>query len=457
MSQVCLIPQDLRHEELIVQIEKALKSLKNASDNAFSTIENKVSVMTERLADIDRRADVARQKVDKLKEAKNKSIKLFSNNKYPAAGINQDYIPLNSCLFSVGRDSERPEINASHLLFNEHMLKDKLQFYNLQKDRKDMESLSQDSESPLGRIPWERIDTVGSLVMFNTSINPYAKKQGSSVAEFKRAKSRVVEPEPANEELAGSSSVPTTDNGFGYQPSANAAPEFTELPAILPDLPGIVDDIFNDSSNASGQSNLVGLSIAVPPPPPPMSAAPPPPPPPPMMSPPPVQQISTASPPPPPPPPPPPANFFTSDQTQPAAPAMQPPAPPNPPAAVKMAAPAADGGRSSLLDAIRNAGGKPKKTPETAKDRKTERKKEKKEVVASLSLMDEMKNSMLRRRIGISGSNDEKKKGDESQVKMPPKPEGVYGLMSDKIPAPPPRPTRDSDGSESDKSVWEDD
>ncbi|WP_314964410.1 hypothetical protein, partial [Bradyrhizobium cosmicum] len=74
MIEISLIPLDLRHEELIVQNSRVLGDLQRASDVAVNTISGQFKNVKEKLDDIDHRVSVAKLKVKKLKETKNKSI-----------------------------------------------------------------------------------------------------------------------------------------------------------------------------------------------------------------------------------------------------------------------------------------------------------------------------------------------------------------------------------------------
>ena len=173
--------------------------------------------------------------------------------------------------------------------------------------------------------------------------------------------------------------------------------------------------------------------MAPPPPPPPSApppppAGPPPPPPPPPPGPPPPP---TGGGPPPPPPPPPPAQV--GDSSVPAAPAPPPVSAPS------------DTGRASLLDSIRNAGGKSKLR--NSKERRIESKKkiqEEKPASGGGDLMSDLANKLTMRRKGISGT---KQAGGPSSD-----PSGGSGSAMDRISAMiPPPPPPSGGGSTTDK------
>ena len=197
------------------------------------------------------------------------------------------------------------------------------------------------------------------------------------------------------------------------------------------------------------------LSEASPPPPPPPSgaAAPPPPPPPP------PPEAAAAAPPPPPPP------------------AVAPPPPPAPPtsspadgatkpaADVKLSGAPAEvvdpgTGRSSLLDAIRKAGGASGAKLKSAKDRKIETKKKKKEEKQAGGgaggggggdLMGDLAAMLSMRRKGISGSG----KGPSAAAADEAVPSTGGGAAMDRISAMIPAPPKANRSNTADSDDWD--
>ena len=177
------------------------------------------------------------------------------------------------------------------------------------------------------------------------------------------------------------------DVSFSADQGPSIAPSV--LGSNIPDLPSVIPEPDIPTGPATSESG------AAPPPPPPPPGPPPPEPPPPPPS---------APPPPPPPGPPPP----------------EPPA--APPSVVPAPVAAPDGGRNSLLESIRAAGGAGKAKLKKAKDRKIELKKKKEEeksgggATAAASgdgggggkgggdLMSDLFSALTMRRKGISGT-----------------------------------------------------
>jgi len=265
-------------------------------------------------------------------------------------------------------------------------------------------------EIGLGKAP-EKLDIVDSFLLFNTAENPYQyyrvqeKIHHKGTQQLQKAFKRedVVEGVQSPDEKVGSN-LPPQDN-FYHSPSTLQTPDI-DVPECLPDLPGIVNDFdlgvspltpsfFSLTPSASStpalskidtkeskkqDTNLtpqqtikqvvvpISISSAVGPPPPPLPST-----------------TSTAAVP-------------VQMKTE----------------VVKKTSSAGDDMRSSLMEAIRAAGGAGKASLRSAQERKYEAKKkrqEEKEKQAQLTtesnngtdMMADLKNTLAMRRKGISG------------------------------------------------------
>ena len=170
----------------------------------------------------------------------------------------------------------------------------------------------------------------------------------------------------------------SADLGPSIAPSVPGS-NMPDLPAVVPDLPAFVPD----SDVIPAGPALTGASSPVVPTPAPPPPCPPPPPPPTAVPPPPPPTVDI------PPPPPPPS-------THPPPPAVAPTAP-------------KDVGRAGLLESIRKAGGAGKANLNSAKKRKLESKRKKKEEQTSGAtggdLMSDLAAKLSLRRKGISGTS----------------------------------------------------
>ncbi|BFZ10703.1 hypothetical protein BsWGS_13742 [Bradybaena similaris] len=393
------IPPDLRREETIHQIADALEYLDKVANEIFTRIGTRVGENRAHLQKINDRVNLASAKVAKL-TGSNKATKVFASAKYPAEDELQPY------RITFANTGELREVKHSHYKVQEkhayvddRVFKEKLQFYNVHlniRARKDQNSREEDQNSKkegLGGLPSD-IPSISSLLLFNTTENPYKKyvmldplgvvtktraaieEEGARIAE---APSTIVH----NEEL-----LKPTAEGIFYIPGMGTVPEIV-VPDQLPNLPGVADDLaFSAGQGPSIAPSVMGSNIPdlpsvgfeqdeipgglvpvsstlpslggpLPPEPPP----PPPPPPP-----------SSSVPPPPPPPPPPPS------AAPPPPPPPPPPGPPQPtPADVPKDIAEPTSGRQSLLDSIVKAGGASGAGLKSAKERKVGSKKRRQE------------------------------------------------------------------------------
>ncbi|CAH1784413.1 unnamed protein product [Owenia fusiformis] len=463
---VPIVPPDLRKEETIKQIADSLDYLDKIANDIFNRISSRVSDNHTRLKTIKDRVELAQVKVEKIRGS-SKATKVFSSAKYPSA---QDEVPYASVFKD---ETNLQQIKHTHYklqskppVVDERMLKEKLQFYNVHLNIKQSEKEA-DHEG-LGRLP-QNISSVSSLLLFNTTENPYKKYvMLDPLGVVTRTR------DAENDDEDGLAAAPETilhgeemqraqGENYSYIPNIGEVPEIA-VPDFLPDLLGVADDVtFSGEQGISIApsvfgSNLPDLPSVIPdldlpsgpvgggaldpvaappgpgaPPPPPPSAPPPPP----------------SGPPPPPPPPP------GGAPPPPPPPGPPPPGPPPPPgdapdpddAKPEKKTPSSSGdGRSDLLSAIRNAGGAGKAKLRNAKDRKVERKKEKEEKVAQSSsgggdLMGDLMAKLTMRRKGISGSGQGGGSGGGSSA---PEPSTGGGSTMDKISSmipPPPKPS----------------
>lgn len=415
---IFLIPQDLRRKEMLVQIGDLFERLEKASQEAISRIDGRISQMKQEVEDISRRADFARQQVDQIRtQFKNKGVRIYSTSRFPSrddVGVSE-YKPLKRvCTVPSSLGHNHRVIKAIHTPFSDEVVQQKLQFFQFAQQSK--ASHSNRNIDTLS-IPWERISHVTSLVRFNSSINPFVGDSRDSTAseslfDTRTKKKHHLDDEDtdldASKQPAPASFKEDDETGgsiFKFNTDLSAAPTLIEdLPSALPDLDGIADDFFDTlqdvSINFTASSSLhfshrINETIereeeqttADDNKPAKISST----------------DCSTSNPlicpaPPPPPPPPP-------------IPPLEPPPiiPPMSSSSTTNTAPlpAPDGGRASLLESIRNAGGKPKKGPGiSAKDLKIEKKKKNKVEVISGDYMSDLRATLDKRRERISGGND---------------------------------------------------
>ncbi|XP_059169728.1 WASH complex subunit 1-like [Physella acuta] len=438
------IPPDLRREETIHQIADALDYLDKVANEVFARIGKRVVENKAHLQKINDRVNLATAQVEKLKGS-NKATKVFASAKYPAVDKLE---PFNTSFSDTDglQDIKHSnfKVQEKHAIVDDRILKEKLKFYNVHLGTKARKNASSQGEG-LGGLP-RNTSSVSSLLLFNTTENPYKKyvlldplgvvtKTRSAIEEEVNAMAEAPSTIVHNEEM-----FRATAENFLYMPKLGTVPEIA-VPELLPNLPGVADDLaFSGDQGTSIAPSVMGSNVpdlpsflpeqeitpgpapGGPPPPPPPSGPPPPEPPPPPPPP---------SGPPPPPPPPPPS----------APPPPPPPGPPPPaPESVPKDVAAPSTGRQSLLDSIVKAGGAAGAGLKSAKERKVNNKKKKQEEKAPPKgggdLMGDLHSKLSMRRKGISGNV---KVGEKSEL-----PAGNSGgassaleKISSMIPAPP--------------------
>ncbi|XP_078678169.1 WASH complex subunit 1-like [Branchiostoma floridae x Branchiostoma belcheri] len=475
-SQVYNIPvvqPDLRREETIRQIVDALDYLDKVANDVFDRISSRVADNRTRLQAVNTRISTAQAKINAIQGSR-KATKVFSSAKYPASDELNEYTSLfngETKLLEPCRTSYH--LQSKHPPVDERVLKEKLQYYNVHLNIKKQDK-AVDAKEGLGRLP-RNINSVSSLLLFNTAENPYKKYVTLDPLGVVTKTRKDIEEE--EEGLADAPSTITNreqleriqaENYF-YIPNMGDVPEI-DVPNLLPDLPGVADDLAYSADLGPGIAPSVpsvipdlpsivpdemtpsGPAGAPPGPPPPTDAAPPPPPPPPAGAPPPPPPPpGPGAPPPPPPPPPPPAPDVAGGPPPPPPPAAGPPPPPkDAPAEVS------SDGRSDLMAAIRAAGGAGKVKLKSAKEQKTMRKKQKGEAKAAPvssggDLMSDLASKLSMRRKGISGSKTAG--GDEEKRAAPPSGGGsAMDRISAMIPAP---PSGGNDAGDNDDDDWD--
>lgn len=439
MTQVYEVPvvfHGLRQPEAYLQIIDALDNLNNVVEETYTRISGRVSVEKSRIESISGRLGVAQAKVEKI-TGSTKAITVLSSAKYPTNTSRPDYIPLYG-----DATKKHPKVSGYHLkdvalpqpVAEETLDASELLFMEQGSASSQLEAVGIMQEG-LGRLP-HRIPSISSLLLFNSSENPYKKYMKTdnlagtdAVARAAAAKSLSAAPESM---IKGDTLNLPANLDFNYKPPMSAGWELN-LPNALP-LPNVAEDlswsgfalpevssgiapsqhlplpnfdvlppVASGGAPSSSTPALPNISSSAPPPPaPPSGAAPPPPPPPP----------SNAPPPPPPgaPPPPPPK----------ATPSNLPAAPPS---LQDSDAPSADDGRSGLLAAIR-AGKKLKKVEEADEDEKPAKKAAPKAAGASTGdIFGDLIQALNRRRKGIAIEKPKsgKSKKNDDEIKAPPK------------------------------------
>ncbi|XP_045129327.1 WASH complex subunit 1-like [Portunus trituberculatus] len=417
-QEIPLVPAEQSRLETVNTCVDVLTHLEAVVDQVFSSITTRLADTTARLEGLRQRAADAQAKVDKLTGI-TKATQVFSSAQYPGGDVYRPYQQVHTCATPLPYLAT--PINPNHdPTLAQSTLQDKLQFYHV-RERKSIGGQrvvgglvgeETEKEDGLGRLP-PHLSSVTSLLLFNTTHNPYKKYMvldplgvvsgTRGVAPRSRAgtepdMSHTLHDAPATMQ-DGDKDILVAKDGYQYLPDLPDVPDL-DLPMELPSLTGVANDLlyeggadhniapsltlhdgplsfFSSSTPSPSQPSAQPSTqppsqppshptptlapapaqpptSVPPPPPPPVSSAPPPPVPAPTPS-----APTTGAPPPPPPPPPPPLP-----------PATAPPAPESVPAAALTEA------RSDLMRAIQEAGGMGRAKLKSAKEDRKRRKKE---------------------------------------------------------------------------------
>lgn len=245
-----LIPSDLRHDECILQIADSLDHLSRVANTILDGLQERLNEYRGRLQSIQKRADLAQAKISAIRGS-SKATKVFSSYKYPA-GDPEPAKELQASLPAVPFQPSHCRVRSQHLAPDERLLKEKLQFFNVRPPTKANATATKpawQNEEGLGRLP-ESTETIGSLLLFNTGDNPYTRYvQHDPLGGSKRTAARTEEAPagpgllgaaPASMSGAGQRGAP--QEGFLYSPGMGQVPQMN-APAALPHLPGIADDL----------------------------------------------------------------------------------------------------------------------------------------------------------------------------------------------------------------------
>eukprot|EP01147_Barroeca_monosierra_P001821 gene1821-4920_t len=501
-DQQCLHRHKKLQEESLLQAIDALDHLENVVDNVFSRISLAIDNNKKELTDVNNRINTARAKVQKM-IGSSTATTVNACTKYPGPKSLNSLPPL----FGEERikaSFRNHNIQSRHIRVDPEQIKEDSKVFKKTGERairRRYQAITADEEEleGLGSLP-KRISSVSSLLLFNTTENPY--KRYASVdpllgavnktrTETEQEKALADAPETL---ILGARYQVVEGENYRYLPNLGVVPEI-EAPSILPDLAGIADLRYSedlsdtniapsrlinvpttsDMDAAPNESteqavsqqdpNMASANTSVNPPPPPAGEQPQsiiPPPPPPQQS-----SIDAGQPPPPPPPPPPPTSSVPAPPPPP--PTSSVPAPPTQPndgyASAEQessGAPQSDtggGGRSDLLAAIRGSSVK------NLKSMKSQRKQEKKAAskpAQTGSHMDFLKNALARRRDAMHGGGSSDKKKKKKKAATPPSSDNdsddpssgkkfadddPFGLLASNIPVV-------DEGSESDGDDW---
>jgi hypothetical protein len=301
----------------------------------------------------------------------------------------------------------------------------------------------------LGSVLADKIESVSSLLLFNTAQHPYKQtdvydpldmysKKTKKINLFDDETKDIKDAPPSI--MKGEQMSRIKSENLTFKPVLGMVPDFNVLPAFLPDLAGVADlnysqdlpsiapsnqadllsDILPDVTNSASSSNTIQNAATVPPPPPLMesnsSVVPPPPPPPP-------SNLFDGSNGPPPPPPPPMPSSFNTDGSHPPPPPPPPIPPSEPVSSAKLSEVLGEDlapKPKSFLDEILKFGGdksRLRSAQSAIEDRKIVDKNDskKQKEMGPMDMQSQLKLVMSQRRKAMNGTSKEKQQQQQHQ------------------------------------------
>lgn len=258
-SQVYNVPvvlPALRKEESYRQLVDALEYLDAVANDIFNRVSCRVAESRDQLTTINNRVNVAQAKIDKLRNSSSKATRVFSPPKYPAperlCETTTVYQEVNPLLQRVRKT--RVDIDSRLEEVTREVVTAKRNPFLLEKKKKKTLDLRFSSDDPeqgegLGSLP-RHLPSVSSLLLFNTSENPYKKYvvldplSGATV----RTRDNLIKEEDSLTDAPvtitqGEELLSGPQDSVMYVPVMPELPEL-EVPELLPSLPYVAADMF---------------------------------------------------------------------------------------------------------------------------------------------------------------------------------------------------------------------
>ena len=261
MYHVPIILPDLRREESLTQVIDSLEYLQAVANDIFNRISNRVAENRDQLTAINNRINTCQAKVDKLRH-RSKATQVYAIPKYPAPRNLNEYTSLfcnvNPQLQKIKRsrvssDIRLPEVTNEAMVAKTAYFKPKLATKATVKKQQRLADSDEDNEGEgegLGSLP-KHLPSVSSLLLFNTSENPYKKYVILDPLEGARTKTRdtIKEeeiPEAPYTITEGEELLRGSIDSVMYVPIMPELPEL-DVPLQLPHLPNVADDLFYEA------------------------------------------------------------------------------------------------------------------------------------------------------------------------------------------------------------------
>lgn len=244
--KIPIIPQNLDKHETIIQISEAFQYLSDVTDAFFSQINKKIETDQKKISELGDRICAVGTKIVELKGSKT-AIQVFSSSKYPASEVNQDYI-------SIFHDCPKVEYKRYPVKYKNfhstHEPLEKLQLYHV--------NVTQEAQGKNQGIPLEKNNFVNDLHLTTSGKYLYKKYETNEALNIQTKDdiSKIDEAPYSISDKANLSRSVTQD--YMYAPQIGDVPAL-EVPLDLPDLPGVADNVHyeNDYGPAIAPSAFI--------------------------------------------------------------------------------------------------------------------------------------------------------------------------------------------------------
>lgn len=243
-AYIPLLPYDLGYEETILQMIKSLDCLDKVVECVYGHVRDNINGQKSEIVKLNDKLNDVVDKVRRLSNT-NKSVQVHSSSKYPATHCQKDYE--YSYDFNV-KSNIVDNITVAHQICVTRDPLDKLKFYNVNDEKKEI-SINKDvcKVKGLGDLP-DDVKYINSLLLFNSNENLYknyviSNPYKANVTTTTTSK-RVDDVENINNKPVFTLPLDDTENQFNYSYTPmNEEVPIIDVPADLPDLPGIMGDV----------------------------------------------------------------------------------------------------------------------------------------------------------------------------------------------------------------------
>lgn len=252
LYDIPVIQPDLRHEETIIQTANVLEHLSNIVNHVFDTIEARIARNVAKTAELNQRITKASEAAQTVVGI-NKAITIYSPSKYSGANTKRDipmtFTPDNGANIALNTDYT---VKSGLEPVGHRDITEKVECYSVRPVQRHYGTIPEG----LGPLSTE-IGSVNELLLFNEPQLVYGDGLGGRYtfgqSRGHRALSQVP-PTLAHKLDAAPLSISNrrlgnrkTNDSLSYMPGMTEAPHI-DVPDDLPDLPGIADDISFDIS-----------------------------------------------------------------------------------------------------------------------------------------------------------------------------------------------------------------